>query len=318
MSLIFISYVEEDGQLAQEIAQQLEKNHYSPWYYEHDSIPGRRWLDEVSEVIEQCHAMVLVITPRSIHSRQVTVELVQAFEDGKTIVPILSELTHEEFQRAQPRWRLPLGDVVSIRIPAEGIASIMPRIIKGLGGPGPGPAHQAPGLDTIFDDHDQLRPEIFSFPILEVMLRAAKRRNYQNRTRISVVDFIAGLVRKGKFTRSLLQETGVDPDSLYEKIGQHRSQTEENVPGAREEAPFQESQQFLKQDIFKIMDRWIVREKSQFAPLLIELLNQAWRTTLKNSPPTSETKISEQVLLEELIRQDSWASLIPLGLPGAS
>jgi hypothetical protein len=40
MSDIFISHVEEDEGIAQEIARGLESAGYTTWYYERDGVPG--------------------------------------------------------------------------------------------------------------------------------------------------------------------------------------------------------------------------------------------------------------------------------------
>jgi hypothetical protein len=129
---VFFSYVEEDNSLVLEIAKALETAGFSTWYYERDSIPGLSYLLQSGEAIEQSQAVILVISPHSISSNQVTNEVIAAHEAGKHFIPILYGMKHAEFQRLQPEWRRAIGSAVSIEVPSAGIAAILPRIIRGL------------------------------------------------------------------------------------------------------------------------------------------------------------------------------------------
>lgn len=144
MSQIFISYVEEDNAIARQIADGLEQAGYTTWYYERDSLPGPSYLIQIAQAIEQCLAMVLIISRRSLGSRQVTHELVRGLESGKPFVPVLKDLSHAEFQQAQPEWRGALGAAASIRIPHQGVAAIIPRLLAGLQTVRPSPPHADP------------------------------------------------------------------------------------------------------------------------------------------------------------------------------
>lgn len=132
MSHIFISHCEEDAEIALEIAISLEKVGYTTWCYELDSIPGPSYLIQTGQAIEQAQSVVLIISPHSVGSRQVTNEVVRAHESGKYFIPILQDITHIEFQNRQPEWRAAVGAATSIRIPPEGVADILTRITAGL------------------------------------------------------------------------------------------------------------------------------------------------------------------------------------------
>ncbi len=75
-----MSYVEEDSSLVQELTEGLEASGYKTWYYERDSVPGLSYLEQMGEAIDSAKAMVLVISPQSVTSRQVTTEVVRAHE----------------------------------------------------------------------------------------------------------------------------------------------------------------------------------------------------------------------------------------------
>ena len=132
MSDVFIAHVEEDANVALEIAIGLEEVGYTTWCYEVDSIPGPSYLIQTGQAVEQSKAVVVVISPHSINSRQVTKEIVRAHESGKDFIPILRDITHIEFQNRQPEWREAVGAAASVSITPEGVAGILPRIIGGL------------------------------------------------------------------------------------------------------------------------------------------------------------------------------------------
>jgi hypothetical protein len=132
MSQIFISHVEEDAQVALELAQGLEAAGYRTWYYERDSDPGLSYLLQIDRAILDSQAVVLIISPQSIRSHQVTKEVVLAHESGKAFLPVLCGLSHAEFQEQQPEWRVALGAAASIPVPAQGVSAVLPRFLRGI------------------------------------------------------------------------------------------------------------------------------------------------------------------------------------------
>jgi hypothetical protein len=148
MALIFLSYAEEDGSVAQEIAQYLEEGGHEAWYFQRDSLPGAGYLGQTRQAIERCNAFVLLVSIHSVESRQIHVEVVRAHECGKVIVPVLLGMTNAEFERLQPEWDQAAGSFPSIQIPAAGVAAIAPSLLRGLhtravgtvGGAGPAAA----------------------------------------------------------------------------------------------------------------------------------------------------------------------------------
>ena len=132
MNDVFISHVEEDAHFALEIALGLEEAGYVTWSYEVDSLPGPSYLIQTGKAVEESKAVVVVISPDSMSSHQVTKEVVRAHEGGKKFIPMLRGITHIEFQNRQPEWREAIGSATSISIPKEGTASVIPRIISGL------------------------------------------------------------------------------------------------------------------------------------------------------------------------------------------
>ena len=129
---IFISHVEEDAEITSEIAKGLEKAGYKTWYYERDSVGGLSYLLQTMQAIERSQAVILLISPNSLSSNQVTKEVVRTHEAGKPFIPLLHGITHVEFQQRQPEWREAIGSATSVSIPKQGVSKILPRITDGL------------------------------------------------------------------------------------------------------------------------------------------------------------------------------------------
>lgn len=142
---IFISYVEEDNPVTTELAAGLEAAGYSVWYYERDGEPGASYLLQTRIAIDQCQAFILIISPHSVESEQVTVEIVRAHETNKTFFPLRSAITHAEFAQRRPEWAQALGAATSVNIPPEGTATLIPRLLRGMEKLGIKPRPQATG-----------------------------------------------------------------------------------------------------------------------------------------------------------------------------
>ena len=132
MSEIFISHAEEDATIALRVALDLETAGYQTWSYEVDSVPGPSYLVQTGDAVERADVVLLIISPTSLGSHQVTREVVRGLETGKPFLPLLRDVTHVEFQNRQPEWRSAVGAATSIQLPAEGVQALIPRIIAGL------------------------------------------------------------------------------------------------------------------------------------------------------------------------------------------
>lgn len=131
MSDVFISHVEEDAGLALEIARALEQAGLTTWYYERDSIPGKTYLVEVCDQIDQARAVVVLISPAALGSQQMTVEVVRGHESKKAFLPVLRGISHAEFQTRQPEWRAALGATTSIAFSDHEATTVLQRIVAG-------------------------------------------------------------------------------------------------------------------------------------------------------------------------------------------
>src|SRR5271154_5702405 len=133
---VFISYVQEDGAVAYEIAAGLESQGYSAWYYERDCPAGADYFEETHKAISDCEAMVIVISPRSLPSDQITREIVRAVESSKATFPLLLEVTHDDYAHRRPGWHQAMAAANATRIPPERVATVVPSLVAGLGAKG--------------------------------------------------------------------------------------------------------------------------------------------------------------------------------------
>jgi hypothetical protein len=128
---VFVCHAEEQRDMALQLAGELDRAGCRAWVYERDALPGVPYLVQTGQAIEQCEAFVLLVSKASMHSRQLTVELVRAHEAGKPMLPLLVDVTHRELQQ-QPEWRQALGAATSVSVPVDGIGALMPRILTAL------------------------------------------------------------------------------------------------------------------------------------------------------------------------------------------
>lgn len=132
MSHIFLSHVEKDLAIMEQIAHGLEAVGYKTWYFERDVFAGTSYLIQITNALESCDAIVLIASPHACSSDQVTKEVVGAFERGKPFFPVLINMTPPELKECQPEWRHALGGTAMIIIGEEGIPGAITRILHGL------------------------------------------------------------------------------------------------------------------------------------------------------------------------------------------
>ena len=133
MADLFLSHVEEDSLLVQELGDALEAEGYSIWNYKRDARPVIDHRTQTRNAIAEAAGFVLLISPRSLeNSLHVGREVSRAAELGKPFVPLLLDVPFAEFAERQPTWEEALAGAVAIRIPPEGPAGIVPAIAGSL------------------------------------------------------------------------------------------------------------------------------------------------------------------------------------------
>jgi hypothetical protein len=66
---VFISYSRADRKdLADRLEQDLKAQQFAPWVDRHGLQGGRTWLAAIQQAIDDCQAMVVVLSPASVQS----------------------------------------------------------------------------------------------------------------------------------------------------------------------------------------------------------------------------------------------------------
>ncbi len=148
MHQVFISYQNADRELTEQLARGLEAAGFATWYYDRDSRVGFNYMEYLTEVIVGCQAMVLLISPHSVQSRQVEREVIRASEENRHILPVLCGINYAQFQQAAPAWRHALAGIAAIELPREGMPAILGRLTQSLHNMGIQPNGVKSGLDA--------------------------------------------------------------------------------------------------------------------------------------------------------------------------
>ncbi|HEV7734882.1 MAG TPA: TIR domain-containing protein [Candidatus Binatia bacterium] len=148
MSTIFISHVAEDADVALIIARDLEVAGHATWIYEVDTETGPSYVERVRRAVAASTALLVILSPRSLHSPQVDRELLAAVEGGKPLVPLLLDITHDDLKRRAPNVAFMVGAATSTRLTHASLEQTLPAIRAGV---------QALGIPRRPVDTDRIR-----------------------------------------------------------------------------------------------------------------------------------------------------------------
>ena len=104
---VFLSYASADTKLAERISNSIRASGFPVWDYSL-IMPGENWGAKLAEALETSDAMILLLTPNSLHSRDITNDLSYAL--GSTaykgrVIPVLAG-SPEELPREEIPWVL--------------------------------------------------------------------------------------------------------------------------------------------------------------------------------------------------------------------
>lgn len=91
MMQVFLSYAEPDESVARRVAAGLEKANLKVWY-DHNLRAGMNWADEIAKALRESKAMVVLLTPAALRSKQVRREIEYALGDetySHRLVPVI-------------------------------------------------------------------------------------------------------------------------------------------------------------------------------------------------------------------------------------
>ena len=108
MSEAFISYSRADSAFADRLSEDLEKRGIPVWIDRESIEGGAAWRASISQAIRSCCAFILILSPRSTQSPQVSKELSVAETHSRLIIPVVLEACDippgMELQLAELHW----------------------------------------------------------------------------------------------------------------------------------------------------------------------------------------------------------------------
>jgi hypothetical protein len=129
---VFICHVAENSRVVEQLVVELEKAGFKAWYYERDNIAGSSYITTDAKAIKNSQAVIVVVSPSSIKSVQVSKEVFYAHDIGKPFFPLLYGMTYEDLKQKQEEWRIAFGTATSVEIRDHDLKSIIPKLIEGL------------------------------------------------------------------------------------------------------------------------------------------------------------------------------------------
>jgi len=151
---IFISHAGDDEQVVQRLAMGLEREGFTTWYYERDNTFGEPHLVQTKRAIERAKVVVLLASPNSVRSHEVTTELQAAHGNAKPVAPLLLRLTWSEMkERSNELWSIILGAATALTLDPNNVTDTLPRIIAGLTAMGVAPSGAGSVVKSIASEY---------------------------------------------------------------------------------------------------------------------------------------------------------------------
>lgn len=88
---VFISYSSKDHDLARDLKQSLEANGYATWMTPDDVRPNRPWAEQIVAAIDECRAILVLVSRNSNASEHVSREVNIAVTKAKPVLPVRVE-----------------------------------------------------------------------------------------------------------------------------------------------------------------------------------------------------------------------------------
>jgi len=127
---VFISYAEEEGEIATRIAEALAAAGIYTWRYKEDGRPGEPHIIQTGRVIDNSQVIVLLVSDSALASDFVAVEVFRGYEKKKGFLPVLIGMDHDTFVGRRPKWMAALGFATTIEW--DGAAATLARVVEGV------------------------------------------------------------------------------------------------------------------------------------------------------------------------------------------
>src|SRR5260221_9236059 len=104
MSRIFISYSRQDQLFARRLATDLVGLGAELWLDVDDIPAGMNWSSAIQQGLDNCEAMIVVISPYSMSSKNVEDEWQYYLDHNKVIVPVYLQTSRMHFQLSRLQY----------------------------------------------------------------------------------------------------------------------------------------------------------------------------------------------------------------------
>jgi hypothetical protein len=105
----YIGHVAEESLVARQLGEGLERQHYACWFYGRDAIPGVPFATQAKAAIERSQAVVVLISRPALQSSEFEREIQHAHRIACPLIPLLIDISREEFEKLAPSWCRMLG-----------------------------------------------------------------------------------------------------------------------------------------------------------------------------------------------------------------
>lgn len=115
---VFISHAYADAELARRVAEVLEASGFQTWD-ESRILPGDNWGEKIGEALRESEAMVVLLTPNSLHYSHVSHEISYALGDTAykdRLIPVIAA-PPGQLPEGEIPWVLRLDRFHTIRLP---------------------------------------------------------------------------------------------------------------------------------------------------------------------------------------------------------
>ena len=115
---VFISHALTDTKLAKRVADTIREAGFQVWD-ETQILPGENWAKSLGKALDESDAMVVLLTPNSVHSSNLEYEVGYALgkqEYKNRLIPVIAAPS-EQFESGEIPWVFNLQQFQMIRVP---------------------------------------------------------------------------------------------------------------------------------------------------------------------------------------------------------
>ena len=130
----YVAHVAEESFLAKQVAVELERNQFACWFYGRDAVPGIPFAPQSITAMERSQAVILLISRSAIRSTDFAREIEHAHKISCPLLPLLVDISREEFVKLAPTWCRMLGTSPTIECRrVDGVNLTLDRVVSAAG-----------------------------------------------------------------------------------------------------------------------------------------------------------------------------------------